>query len=72
MDSEELKYFEELKKEVATSFQKTHPHCNSNINEWKGQDITDFQEELINKVHGRLSEKWFYTHIKYLISVRLQ
>ncbi len=61
---QELKYFEELKKEVAAVFQKSYPNCNSNISEWKGQDIIDFQEELISKVHGRISEKWFYTHIK--------
>lgn len=60
----ELKYFEELKKEVTATFQKSHPNCNSRICDWKGQDITDFQEDLINKVHGRISEKWFYTHIK--------
>ncbi|MES2590807.1 MAG: hypothetical protein V4608_02895 [Bacteroidota bacterium] len=64
MNAQELKYFEELKKEVTAAFQKSHPNCNSRISDWKGQDITDFQEDLINKVHGRISEKWFYTHIK--------
>ena len=40
------------------------PGINPEISEWKGQEITDFQEELLRKVNGRLSEKWFYTHIK--------
>jgi hypothetical protein len=62
--SSELKYFEELKKEVTFTFQKNHPHCKSEIGEWRGQDIVDFQEDLIAKVKGRISEKWFYTHIK--------
>lgn len=60
----DLKYFEDLKKEIASTFRNTHPHCKAAIEEWKGQDIVDFQEELISKVHGRISEKWFYTHIK--------
>jgi hypothetical protein len=64
MDPSEITYFEELKKEVVLTFRKSHPHCPLNMSEWKGQDIVDFQEELINKVHGRISEKWFYTHIK--------
>jgi len=37
---------------------------NPEISEWKGQDITDFQEDLLIKVNGQLSEKWFYTHMK--------
>ncbi len=37
---------------------------NPEISDWKGQEITDFQEDLLIKVNGRLSEKWFYTHMK--------
>ena len=37
---------------------------NPEISDWKGQDITNFQEELLTKVNGRLSEKWFYSHVK--------
>jgi hypothetical protein len=64
MIPDELTYFEDLKKEVVAAFRKSHPHCSMNMGEWKGQEIVDFQEELMSKVHGRLSEKWFYTHIK--------
>ncbi len=42
----------------------SYPGMNPEISEWKGQEITDFQEDLLKKVNGRLSEKWFYTHIK--------
>lgn len=43
---------------------QSYPGMNSEISDWKGQEITDFQEDLLNTVNGRLSEKWFYTHIK--------
>jgi hypothetical protein len=43
---------------------QSYPGMNPEISEWKGQEITDFQEDLLVKVNGRLSEKWFYTHFK--------
>lgn len=60
----ELVYFELLKKEVAKVFRKSHPSCTSPVEDWKGQDIVNFQEELMYAVQGRISEKWFYTHMK--------
>ncbi len=44
--------------------QQSYPGINPSISEWKGQEITDFQEELLKKVNAHLSEKWFYTHMK--------
>lgn len=35
-----------------------------NIGNWKGQDIVNFQEDLLDRVKSSVSEKWFYTHIK--------
>ena len=64
MPSIENILFKALKKEIAETYRKTYPSCVVPIEEWKGQDITNFQEELIIKVKGRISEKWFYTHIK--------
>lgn len=64
MPSTEHIRFNDLKKEIAETFRKTYPSCNIPIEDWKGQDIENFQEELIAKVKGRISEKWFYTHIK--------
>ena len=43
---------------------QSYPGIDREISNWKGQEITDFQEELIKRVNGQLSEKWFYTHMK--------
>ncbi len=53
-----------LKKKIALTMRQSNPGISSNIREWKGQDIIDFQEELLNKVNEHISEKWFYTHMK--------
>ena len=44
--------------------QQSYPGIDPSISEWKGQEITDFQEELLKKVNAHISEKWFYTHMK--------
>ena len=44
--------------------QQSFPGISSSISEWKGQDIVNFQEELLQKVNAHISEKWFYTHMK--------
>lgn len=44
--------------------QKSFPGIQDSISDWKGQDITNFQEELLSKVNANLSEKWFYNHMK--------
>lgn len=64
MQARDLEHFRELKKEVANTFRAAFPSSPADIEEWKGQDIVYFQEELMQKVNGRISEKWFYTHIK--------
>ncbi len=58
--------FSLLKKEIAATMMKSFNGISPDISDWKGQEITDFQEDLISKVKGRLSEKWFYTHMKSL------
>jgi len=58
------RYFEELKKKIVAMMQQSFPGINPNIAEWKGQEITDFQEELLKSVNAHISEKWFYTHMK--------
>jgi hypothetical protein len=58
------KYFEALKKKIVATMQQSYPGINPSISEWKGQEITDFQEELLTCVNAHLSEKWFYTHMK--------
>lgn len=56
--------FSLLQQEIAATMKQSYPGMNPVAAEWKGQEITDFQEDLLIKVNGRLSEKWFYTHIK--------
>ncbi len=43
---------------------ESYPGINPSIGEWKGQEITDFQEDLRIHVNAHISEKWFYTHMK--------
>ena len=64
MSSSDHIAFELLKRELADTYRISYPSCTAPIEEWKGQDIVNFQEELIKAVKGRISEKWFYTHIK--------
>ena len=60
----ELTYFELLKEEIAKTLHQKGKVSSSNMSEWKGVDITTFQEDLMKEVNGRVSEKWFYTHLK--------
>jgi hypothetical protein len=64
MDKQGLIYFALLKKEIVTLLRQSYPSVNPVIENWKGQDIVYLQEDLMNKVKGTISEKWFYTHVK--------
>ena len=64
MQDQESIYFALLKKEIAARLQQSVPGISPSIEQWKGQDIVHFQEDLAQKANGRISEKWFYTHIK--------
>jgi uncharacterized protein involved in tolerance to divalent cations len=57
-------HFELLKQKMVATMQQSYPGINPSISEWKGQEITDFQEDLLIKVNAHISEKWFYNHIK--------
>lgn len=57
-------HFELLKQKIVVTMQQSYPGISPVISEWKGQEITDFQEELLAKVNEHISEKWFYNHIK--------
>jgi hypothetical protein len=56
--------FELLKLKIVAVMQRSYPGINPVISEWRGQEITDFQEELRHKVNAHISEKWFYNHFK--------
>jgi hypothetical protein len=64
LHQEEKILFGLLKKEIAIVMMRSYPGIDPDITNWKGQNITDFQEDLRIKVNGQLSEKWFYTHMK--------
>ena len=64
MSQKELSYFETLKEEIAMQLQQQHANVPTSVREWKGNEIVLFQEDLLEKVQGSVSEKWFYTHIK--------
>lgn len=64
MSRNDQRYFTALKKKIVAKIQESYPGINPNISEWKGQEITDFQEELLKCVNAHISEKWFYTHMK--------
>nr|WKN35255.1 hypothetical protein K4G66_23025 [Tunicatimonas sp. TK19036] len=57
-------YFLQLKKDIARTLRQSYPQLSEDITVWKGQEIRHFQQDLEEKVNGRISEKWFYTHIK--------
>ena len=56
--------FSRLKAAISEQLRTNHPDVPKDTSSWKKREIEIFQEELLNKVHGRISEKWFYTHIK--------
>ncbi len=49
---------------IVETMKQSYPGINPSIADWKGQEITDFQEELLRRVNANISEKWFYTHMK--------
>jgi len=57
-------YFVLLKQKIVAVMQQSYPGIDPAIGQWKGQEIIDFQEDLLIKVNANISEKWFYTHIK--------
>ena len=59
-----MTYFSRLKKEIGSALFAKNKVSSSDVSQWKGNDITSFQDDLMQKVNGRISEKWFYTHIK--------
>ncbi|PTX60894.1 hypothetical protein C8N46_10550 [Kordia periserrulae] len=63
MNTKKTYHFSRLKEQIATTFLASHA-ASSDIRAWKGDTITDFQEDLRSKTKGSISEKWFYTYMK--------
>ncbi len=63
MNLEEKDLFNLLKQAIEATFLENNKTSTS-IEDWKGEEIVAFQEDLFNKVKGKVSEKWFYTYVK--------
>lgn len=62
MTPEERHYFERLKARIA---EKQAGNGSERLpEEWSGQEIENFREDLREAVQGTVSEKWFYTHFR--------
>jgi hypothetical protein len=60
----ERQYFELMKTKIVGVMQQSNAGISRNIEDWKGNDIIQFREDLQLKVNEYFSEKWFYTHFK--------
>jgi hypothetical protein len=63
LDASDKNLFELLKQAVSATYLKEN-HASASLEEWKGEDIVGFQEDLFQRTRGRVSEKWFYTYFK--------
>ncbi len=61
---QEMASFYLLKDELLSRYQETYPSWQGTIHDFKTREIANFQELLEKAVGSRVSEKWFYTHIK--------
>lgn len=71
MTNEDVKYFQELKKFLEKKYKSEFEDCNLSISDWKITEIRKFQEMMLKEVNGRISEKWFYTHLKAVENKKL-
>lgn len=62
--SSEKQLFKLLLTQVENAFRSKFPEYNQPIEEWKGEVIALFREDLLQVSGGTISEKWFYTHVK--------
>ncbi len=60
----ELEFFYQLKEELLSKYQESYPQWKRSIHDFRGKEISNFQKLLEEKVNSRISEKWFYTHLK--------
>lgn len=63
-NKQDIALFLLLRKKVAEQFIAQQKGISENIQDWRGQDIVQFQEDLQQKVNTTISEKWFYTYFK--------
>lgn len=64
-------FFYLLKEKVAENYTINNPSCTKQIHDWTGEDIKKFQDDLSNELNERISERWFYTHLKPKVNTKL-
>lgn len=64
MADRDFLYFHKLKVHIVKKLRQQYPEVGPDISLWKGREIEQFQLDLEKNVQGRISEKWFYTHLK--------
>lgn len=69
MDS--LRVFEVLKQKLLEKYRQAYPYFQGNLQQFRQADIANFQELLEEEQHARVSEKWFYTHLKPSVNEKL-
>jgi len=60
----DLDFFYHLKEELLLKYQESYPQWKRSIHDFKGKEISNLQQLLQDTVQSRISEKWFYTHLK--------
>ena len=68
---QEMDYFYLLKDQLLRKYREFYPHWDKSLHEFKGREIANFQMQLQKEINGRISEKWFYTHLKPLENKKL-
>lgn len=59
-----LRAFTKLKALLLHHYQAAYPHYQGGLESFRQRDIHNFQLLLEERVAARVSEKWFYTHLK--------
>ena len=57
-------HFDRLRLALVTTYQMVVPDAPKRIQDWNLKTIERFQEHLMEVANGRVSTKWFYTHLK--------
>lgn len=66
-----LAFFYLLKKEVEKVYLLKKSSHQTSIHEWTVNQIKDFQEDLENQLNERISERWFYMHMKPKVNEKI-
>ncbi|MCI5057095.1 MAG: hypothetical protein MRY83_13360 [Flavobacteriales bacterium] len=64
MTEQERKALDDLINDVEQTLKSSFPEVQKDIKRWTKKEIGFWQDDLQKKTGGRLSERWFYDHIK--------